>query len=67
MIYRDELNEWLAIHHIVTILWGAAAIAMIFETFDLVIHYWRYLCLSIGLSHDSRAWLHFSSPRCFQP
>ena len=36
MIYRDEMNGWLAVHHVVTILWGCTACAMIYETFDFV-------------------------------
>ena len=36
IIYRDEMNMWLAVHHFVTILWGSAASAMFYETLDLV-------------------------------
>ena len=36
IIYRDEMNGWLAVHHVVTILWGCAASAMYYETLDLV-------------------------------
>ena len=36
LIYRNEMNGWLALHHAVTILWGSLASVMFYETLDQV-------------------------------